>query len=179
MRHARTAIDLLSRYAACHRDQRNITTHLVGVPLTVFGAGVLLSRARFELGGMALSAAWLLFALAALWYLSRRGAFLLSLAVTAATGLLVAAAHAVAPGAGTSWLGWGVGSAAAGWVVLFLGHCYEGKRPPVADGAAALLVAPMFVTAEALFALGWNKPLLAEIERRAGPTYLRDLAHPA
>jgi hypothetical protein len=34
----------------------------------------------------------------------------------------------------------------------------------------------MFVTAEALFMLGWNKPLLAEIERCAGPTTLRDLA---
>jgi uncharacterized membrane protein YGL010W len=39
-----------------------------------------------------------------------------------------------------------------------------------------LLVAPMFVTAEALFMLGWNKPLLAEIEKRVGPTVLRDLA---
>jgi uncharacterized membrane protein YGL010W len=39
-----------------------------------------------------------------------------------------------------------------------------------------LVVAPLFVTAEALFALGWGKSLLAEIERRAGPTMLRDLA---
>ena len=37
-------------------------------------------------------------------------------------------------------------------------------------------VGPMFVTAEAMFLSGWNKPLLAEIERRAGPTTLRDLA---
>jgi len=34
----------------------------------------------------------------------------------------------------------------------------------------------MFVTAEGLFALGWGKQLLAEIERRAGPTMMRDLA---
>jgi len=32
------------------------------------------------------------------------------------------------------------------------------------------------VTAEALFMLGWNKPLLAEIERRAASTAVRDLA---
>ena len=37
----------------------------------------------------------------------------------------------------------------------------------------------MFVIAEWLFALGWGHDLLAEIERRAGPTLLRDLAAPA
>jgi hypothetical protein len=34
----------------------------------------------------------------------------------------------------------------------------------------------MFVAAEAMFSLGWNKPLLAEVERRVGPTVLRDLS---
>jgi len=36
----------------------------------------------------------------------------------------------------------------------------------------------MFVTAELLFSLGLARPLASEIERRAGPTVLRDLAHP-
>jgi hypothetical protein len=36
----------------------------------------------------------------------------------------------------------------------------------------------MFITAEWLFALGWGKELLAEIEARVGPTHLRDLTHP-
>ena len=63
-----------------------------------------------------------------------------------------------------------------GWVIQFIGHCYEGRKPAFVDDLVGLLVGPMFVTAEALFALGWGKPLLAEIERRAGPTVLRDLA---
>ena len=41
-----------------------------------------------------------------------------------------------------------------------------------------LLVGPMFVVGEAMFMLGWGRGLLAEIERRVGPTHLRDLAHP-
>ena len=39
-----------------------------------------------------------------------------------------------------------------------------------------LFVGPMFVVAEALFALGQLASLREEIERRAGPTRLRDLA---
>ena len=45
--------------------------------------------------------------------------------------------------------------------------------------AVGLLVGPMFVVGEALFALGWGGGLLAEIERQAGPTHLRDLTRPA
>jgi len=69
-----------------------------------------------------------------------------------------------------------VGGFVVGWVIQFMGHWYEGRKPAFVDDIAGLLVGPMFVTAEAMFMLGWNKPLLAEIERRAGPTMLRDLA---
>jgi len=179
MRHSSTAPDLLAQYAESHRDQRNISTHFVSVPLIVLGVGILLARARFDLGGREFSAAWLAYGACALWYLSRRGAFSLNLAVTAALGLLTAVAHPISQGSVPGWLACGVGSFLVGWAVQFLGHYYEGKAPSCAEDGTALLVGPMFVTAEALFALGWNKPLMAEIERRAGPTYLRDLAHPA
>ncbi len=36
----------------------------------------------------------------------------------------------------------------------------------------------MFVTLEALVSLGLFKGLMAEVERHAGPTVLRNLAHP-
>jgi len=36
----RSALQLLVRYAAYHRDRRNILTHFVGVPLIVFAVGV-------------------------------------------------------------------------------------------------------------------------------------------
>ena len=171
----RAATDLLSGYAEYHRDQRNIASHFVGVPMIVFGVGVLLARPAFALGGLALSPAWILFALAAAWYLSR-GNLALGAAVSAWIGALLLAAQPVAYGSLAAWLGWGLGMFVAGWVIQFVGHWYEGRKPVFADDLAGLLVGPMFVTAEALFALGWNKPLLAEIERRAGPTMLRDLA---
>jgi len=46
------------------------------------------------------------------------------------------------------------------------------------DDLVGLLVGPMFVTGEALFAAGLCRSLAEEIERRTGPTLLRDLAHP-
>jgi uncharacterized membrane protein YGL010W len=179
MRPNRTALDLLAQYATYHRDQRNITTHFIGVPLIAFGLGVLLARVRFDVGGLQCSAAWVVFSLIALWYLTRRGAFALSLAVTAAVGGLFAAAHAVSQGSLLNWLAWGLGTFFVGWVIQFIGHYYEGKKPAFVDDLVGLLIGPMFVVAEAMFALGWNKPLLAQIEQRAGPTYLRDLAHSA
>lgn len=179
MPQAHSALDLLSHYAARHRDQRNIVTHFVGVPLIVLGLFILLARARFELGGGEFSAAGLAFVPCALWYLSRRGAFTLSLAVTLAFGLLTAAAHAFARGSLTACLAAGLGCMFLGGVARWLGHCYEGRRPTLAANAAAWLVGPMFATAEALFALGWNRPLREKIEQRAGPSYLRDMAHPA
>jgi uncharacterized membrane protein YGL010W len=171
----RAATELLSGYAEYHRDQRNIASHFVGVPMIVFGIGVLLARPAFVLGGLALSPAWIVFALAAAWYLSR-GNLVLGIAVSAAVGALLLAAHQVGHGSLAAWLAWGVGMFIVGWVIQFIGHWYEGRKPAFVDDMIGLLVGPMFVTAEALFLLGWNKPLLAEIERRAGPTVLRDMA---
>ena len=74
------------------------------------------------------------------------------------------------------WLGWGLGCFALGWVIQFIGHWYEGRKPAFVDDVIGLVVAPMFIVAEAMFMLGWNKPLLSEIERRAGPTTMRDMA---
>jgi hypothetical protein len=37
----------------------------------------------------------------------------------------------------------------------------------------------MFVVAEWLFMLGWNRPLLQAIEAEVGPTVIRDVARPA
>jgi uncharacterized membrane protein YGL010W len=171
----RLALDLLSQYAEYHRDRRNIVSHFIGVPMIVFALGVLLARPSFVLGGLALTPAWVVFALAAAWYLSR-GNLGLGLAVSAVVGLLLLLAQSVAGGGVVSWLAWGIGFFVAGWVIQFVGHWYEGKKPAFVDDIVGLLVGPMFVTAEALFAFGWNRPMLAEIERRAGPTMLRDMA---
>lgn len=173
----RPALDLMVQYAGYHRDRRNIATHFVGIPLIVFALLVLLAGLRFSVGGLALSAALLVWAVSALWYLSR-GNLVLGLATAAVNGLLLLLAQAVAEASFGSWLGTGLGAFVLGWIIQFVGHYYEGKKPAFVDDLVGLLVGPMFVVGEALFMLGWGRALLAEIERRAGPTHLRDLAQP-
>jgi uncharacterized membrane protein YGL010W len=175
----RSANELLTQYAEYHRDRRNIATHFVGVPMIVFAVGVLLARPAFELGGWQLTPAWAVFALTALWWLTR-GSLALGVAVSTATAVLLLAAHRVTEGSSTTtWLAWGIGSFVVGWVIQFVGHYYEGRKPAFVDDLTGLLVGPMFVAAEAMFAAGWNPALLQEIERRAGPTMVRDLTSPA
>jgi uncharacterized membrane protein YGL010W len=175
--HMRNATELMVQYAAYHRDRRNITTHFIGIPLIVFAVGVLLSRPSFMVGGLTLTPAWLLWAASAAWYLSR-GNLVLGAAVSAVTGVLILMAQSLGQGSTAVWLTWGVGTFVFGWVLQFIGHYYEGRKPAFVDDLVGLLVGPMFVTGEFLFSLGLCKPLLDEIERRVGPTMLRDLAHP-
>jgi len=172
----RNATELLAQYAEYHRDRRNIATHLVGVPMIVFGVGVLLARPAFMLGGISLSPAWLLFAATAAWYLTR-GHLVVGAAVSAVVGVLLVLAHGVAYGSTASWLAWGLGAFVVGWAIQFVGHYYEGRKPAFVDDLAGLLVGPMFVTAEVLFALGLCQPLHAEIVQRAGPTLIRARHH--
>jgi uncharacterized membrane protein YGL010W len=172
----RRADQLLSTYAAYHRDRRNIVIHFIGVPMIVLAVCVLLSRPALDLApGVALSPALVLGLLACLWYMTR-GEFVLGLATSAVLGLLVGAGQAVATLGTGAWLATGIGLFVVGWAIQFVGHWYEGRKPAFVDDVTGLLVGPMFVVAEALFGLGWNKPLQQRIEREVGPTVLRNLS---
>ena len=173
-----TATDLMAQYAAYHRDRRNIATHFVGIPLIVFAVGALLARPAVEVGGWPLTPAAVVWAAAALWYVTR-GNLVLGTTTAIATLLLILAALPLGQLDTSPWLAWSLGAFVVGWVIQFIGHYYEGRKPAFVDDLRGLLVGPMFVTGEALFALGWGKPLAAEIARRAGPTHLRDLHAPA
>jgi uncharacterized membrane protein YGL010W len=174
----RSALTLLGQYAEYHRDQRNIVTHFFGVPMIVFAVGVLLAGLHIVVGGVELTAAWLVFAGVALWYISR-GHLGIGLATSLGVGLLMVLAHRASQGSFGQWLAWWLGFFVVGWTFQFIGHYYEGRKPAFADDLVGLLVGPMFVALEGLAPLGLFKGLMTEVERHAGPTHLRDLAHPA
>ncbi|MDP1899892.1 MAG: DUF962 domain-containing protein [Rubrivivax sp.] len=174
----RPAVALLQQYAEYHRDRRNIVTHLIGVPLVVFAVGLLLARPAIAVGGLALTPGWLVFALVALWYVTR-GHLGLGAVTALGVGLLVGLGHRLGGGTAGQWLAWAAACLVTGSAVQLVGHYYEGRKPACADDPAGLLVGPMFVALELLAPLGLFKGLMAAVERHAGPTVLRDLAHPA
>ena len=137
---------------------------------------MLLARPALPAYGVSLTPAWIAFALAAAWYLTRGNLAARRRRQRRGRPSSSSCGHEVPGGSVGVWLGWGTGFFAVGWLIQFVGHWYEGRKPAFVDDVIGLLVGPMFVTAEAMFMLGWNKPLLAEIERRAGPTHLRDIA---
>ena len=173
----RDTTSLLIQYAGYHRDPRNIATHLVGIPLIVLGIGVLLSYPAIPLdpgSPWMLTPAWALWAAATLWYLTRWH-LPVTASVIMANGLAMMLAQWMAAQAGDHWALLGFGLFAAGWVLQFIGHYYEGRKPAFMDDLIGLLVGPMFVCAEVLFALRLRRTLRDAIEDDTGPVRLRDL----
>ena len=74
---------------------------------------------------------------------------------------LIWAAHLLMSAPTATWLAWGLGAFVLGWIIQFVGHHWEGRKPAFADDLVGLLVGPAFVVGEALFALGLCKPMAA------------------
>lgn len=161
-------VQQLAQYAAYHRDRRNIATHLLGVPLIVFAVTLLLSRPALVLGGWTLSPAVAAALATTLFYLRLDLRFGLAMATLLASAL--AGAQLLAAQPTPVWLGLGVGLFVVGWIIQFIGHAYEGRKPAFVDDLIGLIVGPLFVTAEVAFALGLRKEVEAAIVAAAGPT---------
>lgn len=162
----KSLVDHLSQYAAYHRDPRNIASHFVGIPLIVVAVAVLLSRPQWSLGGVWISPAVLL-ALASAWFYLRLE-LKLGVLMTVLMGLSVWAGHALAQQSTMVWLSSGLAMFVIGWVIQFVGHHYEGRKPAFVDDISGLIVGPLFVVAELAFLLGLRQELRAQIEARAG-----------
>ena len=162
----------LGQYAEYHRDRRNIATHFVGIPLIVVAVAVLLSRPGVESFGLWLSPAALVSLVSALYYVRLDLRFGLVMAVLLWLSLWVGAALAVQGTA--TWLGVGLGMFLVGWVIQFVGHYYEGRKPAFVDDLTGLIIGPLFVVAELAFMLGLRKEVERAVEERAGPTCIRE-----
>lgn len=169
----RSLSDQLTQYADYHRDPRNIATHFVGIPMIVVAVAMLLSRPVFgEWAGVALSPALAVVGLTTLYYLRLDVRY--GIVMGGLLALSLAAGQWAAAQATGTWLGWGLGLFVVGWVIQFVGHIFEGRKPAFVDDLVGLVIGPLFVTAEAGFLLGLRRPLRDEIHTRLGA-----LPHPA
>jgi len=162
----RTLTEQLTQYAKYHRDPRNIATHFVGIPMIVLAIAVLLSRPAFEVFGILWTPALVLIIASIVYYIK------LDVALGALMALLLVGVYQLAlflsAGGVSDLLMWGIGLFVLGWVIQFVGHYYEGKKPAFVDDIMGLVIGPLFVVAEALFMVGARKQLQEDIESVAG-----------
>jgi len=173
----KTIEDQMSFYAAYHQDARNKATHFIGVPAIMLSLFIPLAWIRFDAGGVTLTAAMLFAAVVLIYY------FLLdvplALAMLAVTGILVFVGEKIAAlGAVQGW-SWFAVLFAGGWILQLVGHVFEGRKPALADNLFQIFVAPIFLAAEAFFALGYKPQLQEKVQKRALEMRSRATAGPA
>ncbi len=164
----RSLNDHLRNYGAYHRDQRNIATHFVGIPMIVFAVQLLLSRPNFFIAGLRLNPACLLTLVSCLFYFRLDRRFGLLMTALLAVGLW--GSDQIASQPLPVWLGWGIVLFLLGWVIQFIGHRFEGRKPAFLDDIAGLIIGPLFVVAEALFLLGLRPDLKDALTASDGAT---------
>ena len=157
----------LTQYAAYHRDRRNIATHFIGIPMIVvaimsFLARPALTLAELPFPGFSISPALVLYLAGSLYYLRLDLRFGLTMAVL--NGLALWLGLQMAALDWSHWFGWSLGIFVGGWALQALGHYWEGRKPAFMDDIRGLAIGPLFVVAEAGFALGFRREVAAQIE---------------
>jgi len=160
----------LIKYALYHRDTRNILTHFIGVPLIVFAVIGLLYFPITSLSSILVTPALVLLVLSIFFYICLDVRLGLIMALLYSMGLW-GIGHIYT--SMSSQLGYFYllfsGVFIIGWVIQFIGHYYEGKKPAFIDDLVGLLIGPLFVVVEILFKVGLLKSLEARILEHAGP----------
>lgn len=171
----KTLVDQLATYATYHRDPRNIATHFVGVPIIVLSVLILLSRVSVDVAGISVTPALVVFLVSSLFYFKL--SFTYGLAMFFIHGALLLTAGHFATLSTAAWLGAGIGIFVVGWVIQFVGHYYEGRKPAFVDDLIGLAIGPLFVVAELGFLIGLGKKTQAQVEAIAGPVRRRETAN--
>ena len=157
----KTLEEQMSIYAAYHQDGRNKATHFVGVPAIILSLMIPLSWPSFE----GVSAAMVITTVLLAYYLALD--FWLGLAMCVVMGALLWIGQQIAgQGAVTGWIWFGV-LFVGGWILQLVGHVFEGRRPALADNLFQIFVAPIFLCAEAFFALGYKPALHSAVLEKA------------
>lgn len=157
----KTLDEQMATYAAYHRNRWNKLTHFAGVPAIVFA--ILIPMAWVDFGaGVNLAR---VFVAAVLIYYFVLDAPLAAATTVAVAALLYAAELAAAQGALAGWIWFGA-FFGGGWILQLVGHVFEGRRPALADNLFQIFIAPIFLVAEAFFALGFKRDILRRVEAR-------------
>lgn len=163
-------LEQMSMYSSYHRHRWNRRLHYVGVPSITLG--LLLVLAMVQVGQVGFYPVSVATAFAAVvmsyWVILDRTVGLLT--IVAYLPLVFGAGWLAGEGPGARWTAFGI-LFLGGWMVQLVGHQIEGRKPALLDNLAQIFIAPVFLTAETMFALGQLGDLRAAIDRR-WPAYL-------
>ena len=153
-------IEQMAMYSAYHRHPRNRATHFIGIPMIVLSLLVMLA---FVPVGPVNATLLFLIAVSLLYLWLDWRVAIPTIVISPALYVLaewIAALDRVVAWAAVALLFVG------GWIFQLVGHAFEGRRPALLDNLFQALVAPMFLTAETMFALGLRRGLESEMEAR-------------
>ena len=159
-------IEQMAMYSAYHRDKRNQATHHLGVPMIVFSLFLALTLVPlFPVAGYVVTAGTLFFLTVMTMYLVSVPSIGVVAFIIYAIVLYLAEMVAATQSTQMVWSIFGV-FFVGGWIIQFIGHAFEGRRPALLDNALQALMAPSFLIAETLFALGQLTWLKAAMDER-------------
>lgn len=163
-----TFIKQAQLYATYHQKPLTRYTHFVGVPLIIFSTMIFFGFIHLVVPGVlniTLAGIATLVLLGYYYYLNWR----LALALTVILLILLGIAHLVSrhgPNSTSLWIFFI--TFILGWALQLVGHFIEGNRPAFMDNLWQAICAPMFLTAEIFFLMGYLHPLKMEIEGGSG-----------
>ena len=126
-------LPLLAEHATYHSDKRNRLCHEIGIPLIVLGIVVALRLVHYGAVDLATVAI-----LATSFYYARIVGGAAVNAIVGFVGLYAIATLFAWPFA--------IAFFAAGWVLQFVGHYFEGKSPAFLTNLVHLLVGPLWIS---------------------------------
>ncbi len=161
-----TFIEHMAAYYAHHTKKATIVTHIFGIPLVMFSILVLLAWIRIPTASY-INLAWVFVIISGIFYFF----FDISLAIGMAILLIILGILA-------TWTSHNgpdklsvfifVVTFVLGWILQFVGHWIEGKRPAFSENLTRGAIGPLFIIADICFAFGFRRDLQKEILRTAG-----------
>lgn len=159
-----TLDEQMALYAAYHRNGWNKFMHFLGVPLITFSILIPMAWLRWPVAGFELTGAAVFVTAVLVWYFMLDAALAALMALVIAPLLYLADRVAQMPLATGGWI-FGA-SFVGGWIFQLIGHAIEGRRPALVDNLLQIFVAPIFLVAEACFAVGLKRDVQGRIEER-------------
>lgn len=154
-----TLPQLLQSYGAYHTKRATLYSHFIGVPLVVFGIMIFTAWIKINVAPVfSLALVWPLVIVIGIYYI--RLDWKIGLGLLAIFCLLAAIACWYTAAGVDAFSVWTfLICFIGGWIIQFVGHVFEGKKPAFLDNLWQMLAAPLFLAVELLHVLGYRQDL--------------------